>query len=40
VGSALRRRDWVVDGAAVGGRVAFTEVVYFNAGVVTAKNLL
>ena len=37
---ALQRRDRAVDGAAVGGRVAFAEVVRFDAGVVTAENLL
>ena len=40
VGGALQRRNRVVDGAAVGGRVAFAEVVRFDAGVVTAENLL
>lgn len=40
MGGAPQRRDRVVDGAAVGGRVAFAEIVRFDAGVVTAENLL
>ena len=40
VGGALQRHDRIVDDAAVGGRVAFAEVVRFDAGVVTAESLL
>ena len=33
-------RSFACTGAVVGGRVAFAEVVRFDAGVVTAENLL